>query len=63
MCRVAVDRAMRLAKKRSLAAPFSKLIDVRNDIFEDIWASFSNEEKGHFVQTKATLRTWRFPSG
>jgi GH15 family glucan-1,4-alpha-glucosidase len=52
MCWVAVDRAIRLASKRSLAAPFSRWIDVRNDIYEDIWASFWNEEKGHFVQTR-----------
>ena len=52
MCWVAVDRAIRLASKRSLAAPFGRWIDVRNDIYEDIWANFWNEEKGHFVQTK-----------
>jgi len=52
MCWVAVDRAIRLASKRSLAAPFAKWIDVRNDIYEDIWANFWNEENGHFVQTK-----------
>ena len=52
MCWVAVDRAIRLASKRSLAAPFAKWIDVRNDIYEDIWANFWSEEKGHFVQTK-----------
>ena len=52
MCWVAVDRAIRLASKRSLAAPFSRWIDVRNNIYEDIWSNFWNEEKGHFVQTK-----------
>lgn len=52
MCWVAVDRAIRLASKRSLAAPFSRWIDVRNLIYEDIWANFWNEQKGHFVQTR-----------
>ncbi|NLS00442.1 glycoside hydrolase family 15 protein [Rhizobium sp. P38BS-XIX] len=52
MCWVALDRAIRLAGKRSLAAPFAKWLDVRNDIYEDIWLNFWNEEKGHFVQTK-----------
>nr|WP_245496056.1 glycoside hydrolase family 15 protein [Rhizobium ruizarguesonis] len=52
MCWVAVDRGIRLATKRSLAAPFSKWHDVRNDIYEDIWKNFWNEEKRHFVQTK-----------
>ena len=51
MCWVAVDRAIRLANKRSLAAPFARWVDVRNDIYEDIWANFWSEEKGHFVQT------------
>ncbi|MCO5731474.1 glycoside hydrolase family 15 protein [Rhizobium sp. SSA_523] len=52
MCWVAVDRAIRLASKRSLAAPFGRWIEVRNQLYEDIWANFWNEEKGHFVQTK-----------
>ncbi|MBB4440162.1 MULTISPECIES: glycoside hydrolase family 15 protein [Rhizobium] len=52
MCWVAVDRGIRLATKRSLAAPFSKWHDVRNDIYEDIWKNFWNDEKGYFVQTR-----------
>lgn len=52
MCWVAVDRAIRLASKRSLAAPFGRWVDVRNKIYEDIWANFWNGDKGHFVQTK-----------
>ncbi|MBB4010061.1 glycoside hydrolase family 15 protein [Allorhizobium taibaishanense] len=52
MCWVAVDRAIRLAQKRSLAAPFGRWVDVRNQIYDDIWTNFWNEEKGHFVQTK-----------
>ncbi|MDB5370450.1 MAG: glycoside hydrolase 15-related [Roseomonas sp.] len=52
MCWVAVDRALRLATKRSLAAPFEQWRSVRNEIYEDIWANFWNEELGHFVQSK-----------
>ncbi|MET0443638.1 MAG: glycoside hydrolase family 15 protein, partial [Pseudorhodoplanes sp.] len=52
MCWVAVDRAIRLAQKRSLAAPFAQWVAARNDISDDIWANFWNAEKGHFVQTK-----------
>jgi GH15 family glucan-1,4-alpha-glucosidase len=53
MCWVAVDRATRLASKRSLAAPFGRWVDVRNQIYEDIWENFWNEKKGHFVQTRS----------
>jgi GH15 family glucan-1,4-alpha-glucosidase len=52
MCWVAVDRALRLAQKRSLAAPFGRWIEARNAITEDIWANFWNEEHGHFVHSK-----------
>ncbi len=52
MCWVAVDRALRLADKRSLRAPFEQWRQVRNDIEEDIWANFWSEACGHFVQAK-----------
>ena len=51
MCWVAVDRALRLAQKRSLQAPFGRWVTLRNEIHEDIWATFWNDEKGHFVQS------------
>lgn len=54
MCWVAVDRAIRLATKRSLAAPFARWVDARNAIYEDIWTNFWNAEKGHFVQAKGS---------
>ncbi len=54
MCWVAVDRAIRLASKRSLAAPFDQWIQTRNAISEDIWANFWNPELGHFVQSKGS---------
>lgn len=54
MCWVAVDRALRLAEKRSLAAPFGEWVKMRNAISEDIWNNFWDEEAGHFVRTKGS---------
>jgi len=50
MCWVAVDRAIRLASKRSLPAPFRQWDETRRAIHQDIWSNFWNEERGHFVQ-------------
>ncbi|MET0778066.1 MAG: glycoside hydrolase family 15 protein [Pseudomonas mandelii] len=50
MCWVALDRAIRLASKRSLPAPFSRWDQTRQAIYSDIWDNFWNEERGHFVQ-------------
>ena len=54
MCWVAVDRAVRLASKRSLRAPFERWIAARNDISRYIWDTFWNEELGHFVRSKGS---------
>jgi len=50
MCWVALDRAIRLATKRSLPAPFARWDQTRQAIYADIWGNFWNEERGHFVQ-------------
>ncbi|AHZ68506.1 glycoside hydrolase 15-like protein [Pseudomonas mandelii JR-1] len=50
MCWVALDRAIRLASKRSLPAPFSRWDQTRQAIYADIWDNFWNEDRGHFVQ-------------
>lgn len=50
MCWVAVDRAIRLASKRSLPAPFTRWDETRQAIYEDIWTNFWNDEHQHFVQ-------------
>ena len=50
MCWVALDRAIRLASKRSLPAPFARWDETRQAIYADIWNNFWNEERGHFVQ-------------
>ncbi|MBN6772478.1 glycoside hydrolase family 15 protein [Pseudomonas granadensis] len=52
MCWVALDRAIRLASKRSLPAPFTQWDQTRQAIYADIWDNFWDEERGHFVQYK-----------
>lgn len=52
MCWVAMDRALRLAHKRSLPAPVARWTEVRDAIRADIWANFRHPEHGHFVQEK-----------
>jgi GH15 family glucan-1,4-alpha-glucosidase len=47
---VAVDRAVRLAQKRSLPAPLVRWSEVRTAINEDIWANFWDDDLGHFVR-------------
>jgi len=54
MCWVAVDRAIRLASKRSLRAPFERWIEARNTISRYIWDTFWNEELGYFVRSKGS---------
>ncbi len=50
MCWVALDRALRLANKRSLPAPFARWDAARQAIHADIWDNFWDAEAGHFVQ-------------
>ncbi|EIK96001.1 glycoside hydrolase 15-like protein [Pseudomonas sp. M47T1] len=50
MCWVALDRALRLANKRSLPAPFARWDQVRQAIHDDIWDNFWDAEGEHFVQ-------------
>ncbi|MEM6159928.1 glycoside hydrolase family 15 protein [Erwinia sp. P6884] len=52
MCWVALDRAVRLAEKRSLSFPRDRWCQVRDEIREDIWENFWNSEQGHFVSTR-----------
>ncbi|WP_306394488.1 glycoside hydrolase family 15 protein [Telluria beijingensis] len=54
MCWVAVDRALRLAGKRSLRAPFDRWIAARNEMSRYIWETFWNDELGHFVRSKGS---------
>jgi GH15 family glucan-1,4-alpha-glucosidase len=52
MCWVALDRAVRLAQKRSLPAPIGRWTQERDRINTDIWAHFRHPENGYFVQTR-----------
>ncbi|WP_249673275.1 glycoside hydrolase family 15 protein [Pseudomonas abieticivorans] len=54
MCWVALDRALRLANKRSLPAPFARWDKERQAIHADIWQNFWNKDAGHFVQHTKT---------
>ena len=52
MCWVAIDRGIRLAQKRSFPAPLSQWIDVRNRIYNDVFANFWDPQQRTFVQHK-----------
>jgi len=54
MCWVAFDRAVRLAQKRSLSAPFGDWLRTRDAIRKDIFTNFWNDELQSFVQSKGT---------
>ncbi len=54
MCWVAFDRAVRLAQKRSLSAPFDTWLRTRDAIREDIFTNFWDEDLQSFVQSKGT---------
>ncbi len=50
MCWVAIDRAIRLATKRSFPAPLSRWYEVRDSIYRDIYERFWNATRPAFVQ-------------
>lgn len=52
MCWVAFDRALRLAAKRSVAAPLERWLTVRDKIREDIFTNFWDSDVQAFVQSK-----------
>ncbi len=52
MCWVALDRAMRLASKRSLPAPLAHWSEVRDTIYRDIHKGFWNPSRETFVQSR-----------
>jgi len=43
---VAVDRAARLATKRSLSAPLDQWLKVRDQIYWDVMKNFRNSKEG-----------------
>jgi len=57
MCWVAIDRALRLAQKRSLPADWRLWIQTRDAIYEDVMKRGWDEKQGTFIQhygSKAT---------
>ncbi len=50
MCWVALDRAIRLADKRSFPADRLRWLKTRDEIYREIMAKGWNEERGAFVQ-------------
>ncbi len=49
---VAMDRAIRIAQRRSLPAPMMRWVDVRDEIHHEIYEGFWSEDRRAFVQYK-----------
>ena len=49
-CWVAIDRAMKIAEDRSLPCPMARWRTVRDEIYNDIYHNFWNEEMQAYVQ-------------
>jgi GH15 family glucan-1,4-alpha-glucosidase len=54
MCWVALDRALRLVRKRSYPAPTARWLSARDQIYQDIFTNFWDEKRKAFVQHKGT---------
>jgi GH15 family glucan-1,4-alpha-glucosidase len=54
MCWVAFDRAIRLARKRSLPAPLVEWSQTRDAIYQEIHTAFWDPEQRAFVQSKGS---------
>jgi GH15 family glucan-1,4-alpha-glucosidase len=52
MCWVAIDRGVRLARKRSLPAPYDRWHKARDAIYKDIFGNFWDSRRKAFVQSK-----------
>lgn len=50
LCWVAVDRAIRLARRRSLPGPIARWHDVRDTIYESVFSEFWDAKRKTFVQ-------------
>jgi GH15 family glucan-1,4-alpha-glucosidase len=50
LCWAAVDRAVRLARRRSFPSPWARWHDVRDEIYRDVFARFWNPQRNAFVQ-------------
>jgi GH15 family glucan-1,4-alpha-glucosidase len=52
LCWVAIDRAIRLAQKRSFPAPLDRWHKVRDEIYRDVYENFWSPERQTFLQHK-----------
>ncbi|MBN2366180.1 MAG: glycoside hydrolase family 15 protein [Calditrichaeota bacterium] len=52
MCWVALDRGIRLARKRSFPSPLNQWLECRDAIYRDIMKNFWNEKRQAFMQHK-----------
>ncbi|HSU17047.1 glycoside hydrolase family 15 protein, partial [Longimicrobium sp.] len=50
LCWVAVDRAIRLAQRRSLPAPLVRWLEVRDEIYKSVFTEMWSDRKQAFVQ-------------
>jgi GH15 family glucan-1,4-alpha-glucosidase len=54
MCWVAIDRGIRLAQKRSFPAPLARWVQIRDQIYRDVYDTFWDGELRTFVQFKGS---------
>ena len=54
MCWVAIDRALRIANRRSFPAPVVRWRDARDAIYRDVFSNFWDEQQQTFVGIRAT---------
>src|SRR6185503_12220765 len=52
LCWAAIDRAIRLAQKRSFPAPLVRWHDVRDEIYTDVFTNFWDAKRRTFTQSK-----------
>jgi GH15 family glucan-1,4-alpha-glucosidase len=57
MCWAAIDRGIRLARKRSFPAPLDRWHKVRDEIYGDIFAHFWDPKRRAFVQYEGATTT------
>jgi GH15 family glucan-1,4-alpha-glucosidase len=54
LCWAALDRAIRLAQKRSFPAPLVRWHEVRDEIHQDVFTNFWDAKRRTFVQSKGS---------
>jgi GH15 family glucan-1,4-alpha-glucosidase len=54
MCWVAIDRALRIAERRSYPAPVARWRDARDAIYRDVFTNFWDEPRQTFVGIRGT---------